>query len=106
MTVLRKIGEERNCCSYHLVPLLYLIWQAEGKELFIRVVPDLNDEIASQLVEGCSTIAEVTLATIATPILLSLIFEYSAVGTLYCRCRRLMFPWLFDRGLNRSKRHY
>jgi len=31
----------------------------EGKELFIRVLPDLNDELAPQLVENCTTVTEV-----------------------------------------------
>lgn len=31
----------------------------EGKELFIRQVPELNDELAPQLVENCTTVAEV-----------------------------------------------
>jgi len=31
----------------------------EGKELFIRQIPELNDELAPQLVESCTTVAEV-----------------------------------------------
>jgi len=47
------------------------VLEVEGKELFIRQLPELNDELAPQLVENCTTVAEVFI--------LSLFFKLDAI---------------------------